>query len=78
MTRQNNDLSNRLRDLEGQIETERELRITTIIAIEKERDEAKQTIARMEKDFSELLDVKLQLDHEISVYRKLLEEEEHR
>jgi len=75
---QNNELSNRLRDLEGQIETERELRITTVIAIEKERDEARQIIARMEKDFSDLLDVKLQLDHEISVYRKLLEEEENR
>ena len=71
-------MNNRLGDLQGEIETERELRITSIMAIEKERDEAKAIIARMEKDFSQLLDVKLQLDHEISVYRKLLEEEEHR
>ena len=64
--------------MEGQIETERELRISSILAVEKERDEARQMISKMEKDYSELLNIKIQLDSEIAVYRKLLEEEEQR
>lgn len=67
-----------MQDLEGTIETERQLRITAVIEIERERDEARDTLTRIEKDYSELLDIKLQLDQEIAVYRKLLEEEEHR
>nr|CAC13107.1 nuclear lamin L1 beta [Urochordate sp. AZ-2003] len=75
---QNNKLSNRVQDLEGTIETERQLRIAAVIEIERERDEARDTLTRIEKDYSELLDIKLQLDQEIAVYRKLLEEEENR
>ena len=78
MLLQNNKLSNRIQDLEGQIDTERELRISAVMAIEKQRDEARKELSAMEKEYSDLLDLKLKLDHEISVYRKLLEEEEQR
>ena len=71
-------MTNQIQDLEGQIETERQLRISAIISMEKERDNAREMLANMEKEFNQLRDVKLQLDHEIAVYRKLLEEEEER
>ena len=73
-----NGFQNKVRDLEGEVETERQLRVTAIQVVEKDRDEAMKTIAKMEMEYGELLDTKLKLDREISVYRKLLEEEEQR
>ena len=67
-----------MEDLEGRAEVEKQLRITAVQVVERERDEAREMIARMEKEYNDLLDTNLQLDHEISVYRKLLEEEEQR
>uniref|UniRef100_H2Z372 IF rod domain-containing protein n=1 Tax=Ciona savignyi TaxID=51511 RepID=H2Z372_CIOSA len=74
----NNKLNNRVQDLEGQVETEREIRLSAIVVIEQQRDEALAKITTMEKEYLELLDLKIKLDHEIGVYRKLLEEEESR
>nr|NP_001093902.2 nuclear lamin [Ciona intestinalis] len=74
----NNNLNNRVQDLEGQVATEREIRFSAVLSIEQQRDEALQKITTMEKEYLELMDLKIKLDHEIGVYRKLLEEEETR
>jgi len=74
----NNMMSNRTQDLEGQLEMQREVRITAVTEITKERDEVRETLQNLEKEYTELADIKVKLDGEIQVYRKLLEEEEDR
>lgn len=71
-----NNLTNRAQDLESDVQAEKNLRISEVSAAVKERDEVKEKISDIEKEYAELLDLKLKLDHEIGVYRKLLEEEE--
>jgi len=71
-----NNLTNRAQDLESDVQAERNLRISEVGAAKQERDEVKEKIAAIEKEYNDLMDLKLKLDHEIGVYRKLLEEEE--
>jgi len=73
-----NNLTNRAQDLESDVQAERNLRISEVNAAVQERDAIKEKIAAIEKEYNELMDLKLKLDHEIGVYRKLLEEEEMR
>lgn len=75
---ENNTLTNRSQDLEGQLEMQREVRASAVTEITKERDEALETLANMEREYSELQEIKVKLDGEINVYRKLLQEEEKR
>ena len=75
---QTNQLEDRIRDLEGEVEVERQLRTSAVQLVETERDEARETLAQMEEDYRQLLDTNLLLDREISVYRNLLEQEEQR
>jgi DNA repair exonuclease SbcCD ATPase subunit len=71
-----NNLTNRAQDLESDVQAERNLRISEVGAAQKERDEVKEKIAAIQLEYNDLMDLKLKLDHEIGVYRKLLEEEE--
>ncbi|XP_039268616.2 prelamin-A/C isoform X2 [Styela clava] len=75
---ENKKLSHRIGDLEGQLEAAIELKRAAVAVVEEERDELRSRLDEMETEYAELLNLKLQLDMEISTYRKLLEEEEAR
>lgn len=74
----NNVMSNRAQDLEGKLEMQIQLRTKSVQEITVERDEARTTLSTLEKEYAELAAIKVNLDAEISTYRKLLEEEETR
>jgi len=65
-------------ELQRKVETQQEIHTAAIRQMEQERDETKETLSLLEKEYQELADIKVKLDGEISVYRKLLEEEETR
>lgn len=65
-------------ELQRKVETQQEVHTNAIRQMEQERDETKTTLSVLEKEYQELADIKVKLDGEISVYRKLLEEEETR
>ena len=65
-------------ELQRKVETQQEVHTNAIRQMEQERDETKKTLSALEKEYQELADIKVKLDGEISVYRKLLEEEETR
>ena len=64
--------------MKGELATERQLHISALARVEEEKKKTQETLEMMEKDNKELLEVKLKLDQEISVYNKLLEGEEQR
>lgn len=78
LERENGKLSARVKDLDLQLETAGEMRRAAIHVLEQERDELRVRLETIESEYNELLNLKLQLDLEISTYRKLLEEEEAR
>ena len=57
---------------------EKQIREKSVKEAKEEREELCMTLKDLEKEYEELADIKVKLDGEIAVYRKLLEEEENR
>ncbi|KAL3866193.1 hypothetical protein ACJMK2_043515 [Sinanodonta woodiana] len=68
----------RIRDLEGQIESDREMFENQITLKDQEIDELRKLLDEQTREYADLLDVKIRLDNEIEAYRRLLEGEEAR
>jgi len=75
---ENNSVTTTMKDLESQLEMQKQISAKQISEANKERDDMKETLTSLEKEYQELADIKVRLDAEINVYRKLLEEEESR
>ncbi|XP_076465893.1 lamin Dm0-like [Babylonia areolata] len=68
----------RLRDLESQLEREREEFRLRLAQKDDELADLRLTLEEQMVEYSDLLDIKIRLDREIAAYRKLLESEETR
>nr|CAC81063.1 Lamin [Molgula oculata] len=68
----------KISELESRLDHEQQMKRAAVQAAEQERDAARIKLDEMEKDYADLLNIKLQLDMEINTYRSLLEEEEQR
>nr|CAD7453063.1 unnamed protein product [Timema tahoe] len=75
---QNASLSARMRDLEQTLEMERIAHAEDKTVLIREIDSLRSKLAENMREFQELLNVKVSLDAEISTYRSLLKNEEHR
>ena len=71
-------LENKIEDVQVEVMTERQLRVSAVAHAEEQKNNATEALKRMEKEYQELLEVKMKLDQEITVYNRLLEEEEQR
>ncbi|KAM6301557.1 lamin-B3-like [Podargus strigoides] len=71
-------LENRVRELEGMLDYDRDLHRRCMVEKEKEIAQAQQQAEAQLEEYVQLSDVKLALDLEINAYRKMLEGEEQR
>ncbi|XP_050666684.1 lamin-C-like [Leptidea sinapis] len=71
-------LSNRCRELERQLETERARHAEDLASLEQELSRLRDEMAAQLREYATLMDIKISLDHEIATYRTLLEGEEDR
>jgi len=71
-------LKSRLEKLELQLRKEQEEREITVAAKDAEIDRLQKLVDDQLREYRDLLDVKIQLDTEITAYRRLLEVEESR
>jgi len=71
-------LKSRLEQLELQLRKEQDEHHITVAAKDAEIDRLKRLVEDQLREYRDLLDVKIQLDTEITAYRKLLELEESR
>ncbi|KAM9375122.1 lamin-B3-like [Phaethornis superciliosus] len=75
---QNVALENRIRELQGMIDNDRDVHLRRMSEKERELAQAQKQAQDQLEDYENLLDVKLALDLEIHAYRKMLEGEEQR
>lgn len=68
----------RIRDLEDQLAREQDENAERLAAKDLELGELRQLLNDQMQEYSDLLDVKIKLDNEITAYRKLIEVEEER
>lgn len=68
----------RIRDLESQLEHDRESFAEDIKQRDLEISELRSILDDQTKEYADLLEIKIKLDNEIMAYRKLLEGEEER
>lgn len=71
-------LSNRCRELERQLETERARHAEDLASLEQELSRLRDEMAAQLREYATLMDIKISLDYEIATYRALLEGEEDR
>lgn len=71
-------LSNRCRELERQLESERARHAEDLAALELELARLRDEMAAQLREYATLMDIKISLDYEIATYRALLEGEEDR
>lgn len=71
-------LSNRCRELERQLETERGRHAEDLASLEQELARLRDEMAAQLREYATLMDIKISLDYEIATYRALLEGEEDR
>lgn len=71
-------LSNRCRELERQLETERARHAEDLASLEQELARLRDEMAAQLREYATLMDIKISLDYEIATYRALLEGEEDR
>ncbi|KAK3602508.1 hypothetical protein CHS0354_029318 [Potamilus streckersoni] len=68
----------RIRDLEGQLDSNQEMFENQITLKDQEIEELRKLLDEQTREYADLLDVKIRLDNEIEAYRRLLEGEEAR
>lgn len=71
-------LSNRCRELERQLESERARHAEDLASLEQELARLRDEMAAQLREYATLMDIKISLDHEIATYRTLIEGEEDR